>query len=101
VVVVKCSPAQERASVRFPQRLTQDDAVQVLAHWRLELVGVAAPVVEVDASALQQFDSSAVAVLLELRRHLLREGRSLQIKAGSQRLRDLMKMYGVAELLSV
>ena len=89
-----------QACVRFPRRLTQAVAVQVLAGWRQSLADATTPVVEVDASELEHFDSSAVAVLLELRRHLLQENRSLQLKAGSQRLRDLMKLYGVTELLS-
>ncbi len=86
--------------VQFPARLTHDNAVKVLAHWRTEVSTEAAPV-EVDASALQQFDSSAIAVLLELRRHLLLEGRSMALTAASPRLRELVGIYGVAEFLKV
>jgi phospholipid transport system transporter-binding protein len=85
--------------VRFPARLTQDDAVRVLAQWRAEVSAASSASVEVDASALQRFDSSAIAVLLELRRHLLLEGRGMELTAASQRLSELVSIYGVAEFL--
>lgn len=56
------------------------------------------PVV-VDAAALGRFDSSALAVLLELRRESLAQGKGLAIKALPQRLRDLATVYGIEELL--
>jgi phospholipid transport system transporter-binding protein len=55
--------------------------------------------VTVDAGALQRFDSSALAVLLELRRESLAQGKSLAIQALPGRLRDLATVYGIAELL--
>jgi len=57
------------------------------------------PRVTLDAGALEVFDSSAIAVLLEVRRELLRQGRQLQILRLPPRLRDLMTLYGVGELL--
>jgi phospholipid transport system transporter-binding protein len=48
---------------------------------------------------LQRFDSSALAVLLELRRESLAQGKSLAIQALPGRLRDLATVYGIAELL--
>ena len=59
-----------------------------------------AAVVVVDASALERFDSSALAVLLELRRESQAQGKSLRIRALPQRLRDLGTVYGIAELLA-
>jgi len=55
--------------------------------------------VVVDASGLQRFDSSALAVLLELRRDCLTVGKSLSISAMPPRLRDLAGLYGIGELL--
>ncbi|MGI9217607.1 MAG: STAS domain-containing protein, partial [Hydrogenophaga sp.] len=46
-------------------------------------------------------DSSAVAVLLELRRELQQQGKALRLHNGPQRLRDLVALYGVQELLTV
>ena len=56
--------------------------------------------VVVDASALAHFDSSALAVLLELRRESLAHGKNLRIRALPERLRDLATVYGIEELLA-
>lgn len=55
--------------------------------------------VVVDASALDRFDSSALAVLLEFRRESLSLGKRLAIRAMPERLRDLAALYGIGELL--
>ena len=52
-----------------------------------------------DASALRQFDSSALAVLLECRREALALGKSFAVAALHPRLRELASLYGVSELL--
>lgn len=52
-----------------------------------------------DASALQEFDSSALSVLLELQREAAKAGQSLSISAAPAKLRELAALYGVAELL--
>ena len=54
-----------------------------------------------DASALQRFDSSALAVLLECRREALALGKSFSVSSLPERLRELAALYGVAELLPV
>lgn len=52
-----------------------------------------------DASALQKFDSSALAVLLDCRREALTLGKTFSVKSLPARLRDLATLYGVAQLL--
>ena len=52
-----------------------------------------------DASALDQFDSSALAVLLECRREALAGGKRFAVRGLPPRLRELATLYGVAELL--
>ena len=52
-----------------------------------------------DASALSNFDSSALAVLLECRREALALGKSFAVSQLHPRLRELAGLYGVAELL--
>ena len=52
-----------------------------------------------DAQALQQFDSAALAVLLECRREALTSGKTFSVRALPPRLRDLATLYGVAEFL--
>ena len=56
-------------------------------------------VVLLDASGLERFDSSALAVLLACRREALALGRTLQVQGLSERLRELAKLYGVLDLL--
>jgi phospholipid transport system transporter-binding protein len=56
--------------------------------------------VVVDASALEQFDSSALAVLLECRREALAHGKTFAVVHLPPRLRELAAVYGVGELLA-
>jgi phospholipid transport system transporter-binding protein len=52
----------------------------------------------VDASALKNFDSSAIATLLELRRRAA--GREFSVSGAPTAMVELATMYGVAELLA-
>ena len=53
-----------------------------------------------DAAALERFDSSALAVLLECRREALAVGKTFSVSNLTPRLRELAGLYGVAELLA-
>ena len=53
----------------------------------------------VDASALEKFDSSALAVLLDCRRQALAVGQSFIVVGASQRLTQLATLYGVSQLI--
>jgi phospholipid transport system transporter-binding protein len=55
--------------------------------------------VSLDASALTDFDSSALAVLLGLRRVLTQKGSVLRVEGMTPRLRELASLYGVMDLL--
>ncbi len=80
------------------------DAVRMLAQTiRSEAAGArsgAAPVA-IDASALRQFDSSALAVLLECRRLAAATGRVLELRHAPPKLRQLARLYGLDDLLGV
>ena len=52
-----------------------------------------------DASALTQFDSSALAVLLDCRRESLTMGRIFLVQGLAPRLRQLAGLYGIATLI--
>jgi phospholipid transport system transporter-binding protein len=52
-----------------------------------------------DASALKQFDSSALAVLLDCRREALAMGRTFWVQGLPPRLRQLAGLYGIASLI--
>ncbi len=87
------------SSAALPERMTLEQAVPVLAQLRGVLLQQSGPVAVLDAVALRECDSSAVAVLLELRRVLAQQGKALQLRNSPQRLRDLVTLYGVQELL--
>ena len=57
------------------------------------------PEVVVDASALNQFDSAALAVLLEFRRAALARGKRMLVLGLPASLGDLAALYGIIDLL--
>jgi phospholipid transport system transporter-binding protein len=83
----------------LPEQLTMQSAAQALVALKREMTSQAGPAVVVDAQGLRVLDSSAVAVLLELRRELQAAGRSLSLRHPPQRLSDLVALYGMSELL--
>lgn len=86
-------------AVALPVRLTLQESVQELARLDSALTALPGPVVSIDASALKVFDTSAVSVLLELRKRLMAQGKTLAVTQWPKRLRDLVGLYGVSELL--
>jgi len=87
----------------LPSDLTHRDAAACLAQSLEQLAAadsVSTSELQVDASALQHFDSSALAVLLELRRQAQVRGQSFQVTGMSARLSELASLYGVDELLA-
>jgi len=85
--------------LRLPQTLLHDTATATLAEMLAAVRVEPSASIAVDASALQRFDSTALAVLLELRRAALQVGKTLALQGMPQRLRDLADLYGIAELL--
>jgi phospholipid transport system transporter-binding protein len=84
----------------LPSELTHRQATACLRMLVQALPAQTRSTVVVDASALQQFDSSALAVLLEFRRASLRLGKGFEVRGLTARLRDLARLYGVEELLA-
>ena len=87
----------------LPSDLTHRDAADCLVQSLEQLAAadsVSTSELQVDASALERFDSSALAVLLELRRQAQVRGQSFQVTGMSARLSELAGLYGVDELLA-
>ena len=82
----------------LPDTLTQDHAKACLRQLTDGLQAEATQVV-VDAARLRNFDSSALAVLLELRRECARAGKRFAVQGLPSRLRDLATLYGIEGLL--
>lgn len=84
--------------LNLPGELTHDQAKACLAQLIAGLDAEPSPVV-VSATALERFDSSALAVLLELRRTCLRAGKTLVVQGLPKHLADLARLYGIEGLL--
>jgi phospholipid transport system transporter-binding protein len=87
------------AIIAMPEVVTMHVASGVLQTMSKLLKSQTATTAKVDARALQTFDSSAVAVLLELKRELAQGGRTLQAVNLPPKLKELVALYGVSELL--
>lgn len=86
-------------TVALPARLTMSEARAALADVGPRLAAAESPVL--DASALVELDSAALAVLLDCRRQVLARGAALQISGAPPKLRQLAALYGVGELLGL
>jgi len=84
----------------LPAELTHDEAAACARMLAQALRSEPGTQVIADASPLQQFDSSALAVLLDCRREALANGKSFAVSGLSPRLRELASVYGVSELLA-
>lgn len=82
----------------LPDVLTHAQAQAATAALRVQIATQATPVV-IDASALTQFDSSALAVLLASRREAIAAGKAFSVSSLPAQLRQLASLYGVAELI--
>lgn len=85
----------------LPSELTQTQATGCLKGLLQGLKSVTDKAVVLDASALTQFDSAALAVLLEFRRETLALGKSFAVQGVPSRLGNLATLYGIGELLQV
>jgi phospholipid transport system transporter-binding protein len=86
----------------LPPRLIHADADGFLAKCVAQLndaPSLAGAGVSIDASALTDFDSSVLALLLGVRRAVVLRGGALDVCGMPSRLRDLATLYGVSELL--
>lgn len=92
---------QSRPCIKLPSRLTIELASSVLAELQASLARMEDSCVALDAAGLRDFDTSAVAVLLELRRLQVTRGRELDIVNWPDRLISLVRLYGVDGLLRV
>jgi phospholipid transport system transporter-binding protein len=88
--------------VQLPAVLTLAEAAGALV--RLQQAVALAPAdaaFEIDASALGEFDTSAIAVLLEAQRAAIGRGLPFRLQAPPPKLTQLAELYGVHELLGL
>lgn len=82
----------------LPSVVTHDQALETARGLKARVMSEAAAVV-LDATALTQFDSSALAVMLACRREALAAGKTFSVHGLPARLSQLASLYGVAELV--
>ena len=82
----------------LPAVMTHAQALKAVLELKAQVTSQAADVV-LDATALVQFDSSALAVMLACRRTALAAGKSFVVHGLPARLSQLASLYGVAELV--
>jgi phospholipid transport system transporter-binding protein len=87
------------AMLVLPASLTTREARDTLRLLTQSLPRDGEAPVTIDASGLQQLDTSAIAVLLECRRLAQAWGKTFEIKRPPEKLVALAKLYGVGELL--
>ncbi|MGI9133349.1 MAG: STAS domain-containing protein [Rhodoferax sp.] len=84
--------------LKLPEELNHASANACLAQLAQGLVTQVEAVV-VDAQDLQRFDSSALAVLLEVRRLCESAGQRFAVRGLPRQLQNLATLYGIEELL--
>ena len=84
-------------AIALPERVTMSEARATLARLQPLLAAADEPVL--DASALQDLDSAAVAVLLDCQRQALARGKTLRVTGAPAKLGQLARLYGVEALL--
>ncbi|MET1116903.1 MAG: STAS domain-containing protein [Comamonas sp.] len=89
----------EAARLQLPPELTHAQA-SACAQALGESIGISAQArIDVDASALRSFDSSALAVLLGARRAALAAGKLFAVTGLPAGLQSMAALYGVRALL--
>jgi phospholipid transport system transporter-binding protein len=86
-------------TIALPARITMNDARATLAQLQPLLQAADAPVI--DASALADLDTAAIALLLDCRRQAQAAGKPLQVVGAPPKLAQLATLYGVADLLAL
>ncbi len=93
-------PDNIAASLQLPQELTYRQARECLMRLRPLVQGAVGQRVQIDASAVQMFDSSALAVLLALRRAALEAKKQLLVLGLPAGLQSMAALYGIQDLLN-
>lgn len=90
-----------RLVLPLPEQITQRNATALLQDLLAQFARAApaAASLHVDAGALAQFDSSALALLLALRRQAHSQQRVFSVQHLPQGLRALAQVYGIDSLL--
>jgi len=81
----------------LPQKVTQETALQLQKDGLLNI----ATLRTIDCSALKDFDSTVLTVLLAWQKQLQTGGQSLTLEGPPEKLKVLANVYGVSVLLGL
>jgi phospholipid transport system transporter-binding protein len=85
--------------MKLPEQATMDQAAALAETIPAALAAAGDGVLRVDASALKQFDSATIALLMQARRSAQAAGRGFAVDHLPAQLAQLARLYGVEELL--
>lgn len=85
----------------LPETVTVREAREVLQMFEPAIAREAADPLTVDASALKDFDSAALALLLECARQAKAYGRGFAVRGAPPKLSELAGLYGVDTVLDI
>jgi phospholipid transport system transporter-binding protein len=86
--------------MKLPPQATLEQAA-ALAQTLPAAMADGSGVLRVDASGLQSFDSSTIALLMQARRMAQAAGRGFEVAGAPAKLAELARLYGVEELLAL
>jgi len=81
----------------LPTTVTQENVLQLEKEGLLNLANLRT----IDCSALKDFDSTVLTVLLAWQKRLQADGQSLSIEYAPEKLKVLASVYGVSALLGL
>lgn len=87
--------------MRLPATLTVAEARGAWQELSIESAALEGSLLHIDASALTDFDSAALALLLQARRQAQAKALSFEVSGAPDKLVQLAQLYGVAELLGL
>lgn len=81
----------------LPQIVTQENAMQLQKEGLLNLTDLRS----VDCSALKDFDSTVLTILLAWKNRLQEDGHLISVERAPEKLKVLASVYGVSALLGL
>jgi phospholipid transport system transporter-binding protein len=87
--------------MRLPQTLTLAEARGAWQQLQADSAALVGNAVHIDASALTDFDSAALSLLLQARRQAQAKALPFEVSGAPDKLVQLAQLYGVAELLGL
>ncbi len=83
----------------LPAVLTHEQARDTVRLFRESAARIEGKELVLDGSALQRFDSSALAVVVECKRLAQSRGQAFEVRGLPPKLLELGRLYGVAEVI--